>query len=148
MSEEQAQYDSGSGHDRTCRCDACVEYWERQQVEPDRVVEKQEKHCKVVAWNTVSPYDMERDRAFTNQQEQHFEKKFSEWQDEAVNHPRHYTSHPSGVEVIQITEHENFCRGNAIKYILRASKKGSEIEDLQKAAWYINREIERLKNEH
>lgn len=63
-----------------------------------------------------------------------------------VNHPTHYTSHPSGVEVIQITEHMNFCLGNAIKYIMRAEHKGRQIEDLKKAAWYINREIERLQN--
>lgn len=62
-----------------------------------------------------------------------------------VNHPSHYTKHPSGVECIQITEHMNFCRGNAIKYIWRAGEKGSEIEDLKKAAWYIQREIKRLE---
>lgn len=64
-----------------------------------------------------------------------------------VNHPNHYTSHPSGVEVIQITEHMNFCLGNAIKYILRAEHKGNQIQDLKKASWYINREIARLENE-
>lgn len=62
-----------------------------------------------------------------------------------VNHPTHYTSHPSGVEVIQITEHMNFCLGNAIKYILRSDLKGKQIEDLKKAVWYINREIDRLQ---
>ena len=61
-----------------------------------------------------------------------------------VNHPKHYTSHPSGVEVIQITEHMNFCLGNAIKYILRSELKGKQIEDLKKAIWYIEREIQRL----
>lgn len=60
-----------------------------------------------------------------------------------VNHPTHYTSHPSGVETIQITEHMNFNMGNAIKYIMRADHKGKALEDLKKAAWYINREIER-----
>ena len=64
-----------------------------------------------------------------------------------VNHPPHYTSHPSGIEVIQITEHMNFCLGNAIKYILRADHKGNQIQDLKKAVWYINREITRLENE-
>jgi hypothetical protein len=64
-----------------------------------------------------------------------------------VNHPSHYTSHPSGVEVIQITEHMNFCLGNAIKYILRADHKGNQIQDLKKAVWYINREIERLQQD-
>lgn len=63
-----------------------------------------------------------------------------------VNHPPHYTSHPSGVEVIEITEHMNFCMGNAVKYILRADHKGNPIEDLRKAAWYIEREVmKRLK---
>jgi hypothetical protein len=60
-----------------------------------------------------------------------------------VNHPKHYTQHPSGVEVIQITEHMNFCLGNAIKYIMRADYKNNPIEDLRKAEWYIKREIER-----
>ena len=62
-----------------------------------------------------------------------------------VNHPTHYTSHPSGIEVIQITEHMPFCTGNAIKYILRAPYKGKELQDLEKAIWYLKREIERLK---
>lgn len=60
-----------------------------------------------------------------------------------VNHPKHYTAHPSGVECIQVTEHMNFCLGNAIKYIWRADEKGKDIEDLEKAAWYIKREISR-----
>lgn len=59
-----------------------------------------------------------------------------------VNHPPHYTEHPSGVECIQITEHMNFNIGNAVKYLWRADKKNG-LEDLKKAAWYINREIER-----
>lgn len=61
-----------------------------------------------------------------------------------VNHPKHYTNHPSGVECIDIAEHMNFCRGNAIKYIWRAGEKGDAVEDLKKALWYINREINRL----
>lgn len=62
-----------------------------------------------------------------------------------INHPKHYTSHPSGVEVIQITEHLNFCLGNVIKYILRHTHKNG-LEDLKKAQWYLNREIKRLEN--
>lgn len=60
-----------------------------------------------------------------------------------VNQPPHYTSHPSGVECIQITEHFGFCVGSAIKYLWRAGLKGDAVEDLQKARWYINREIAR-----
>ena len=62
-----------------------------------------------------------------------------------VNHPPHYTKHPSGVECIQITEHLNFCLGSALKYIWRAGIKGDAIEDLEKAAWYLRREIERRR---
>ncbi len=62
-----------------------------------------------------------------------------------VNHPPHYTNHPSGVECIQITEHMNFCLGSALKYLWRAGLKGDAIEDLEKAKWYIEREIERRK---
>jgi hypothetical protein len=62
-----------------------------------------------------------------------------------VNHPKHYTEHPSGVECIQVTEHMNFCLGNAVKYIWRAGlKSDSPIEDLKKARWYLDRELERL----
>lgn len=60
-----------------------------------------------------------------------------------VNYPPHYIAHPSGVECIQITEHYNFNVGNAIKYLWRSDKKNG-LEDLKKAAWYVNREIERL----
>lgn len=71
--------------------------------------------------------------------------------DDAVNHPSHYTSHPSGVECIQITEHMNFCRGNALKYCFRAGLKGgpeNEIEDLKKAVFYLQREIARLEDKN
>lgn len=60
-----------------------------------------------------------------------------------VNRPKHYTSHPSGIECIRVTEHMNFCLGNAVKYIWRADEKDNDLEDLKKAAWYIAREIER-----
>lgn len=58
-----------------------------------------------------------------------------------VNHPKHYTSHPSGVECIQIAEHMGFNLGNALKYIWRADLKDDAIEDLMKARWYLDREL-------
>ena len=64
-----------------------------------------------------------------------------------VNRPPHYRNHPSGVECIQITEHMNFNLGNAVKYIWRADLKADAIEDLQKAVWYVNREIQRKQRE-
>lgn len=65
---------------------------------------------------------------------------------DAVEHPRHYTQHPSGVECITVTEHFNFCIGNAIKYLWRSDLKNG-LEDLKKARWYIDREIARLEKE-
>ena len=64
-----------------------------------------------------------------------------ETQHDPVNHPRHYTTHPSGVECIQITEHMGFNLGNAMKYIWRADEKNNAVEDLRKAVWYVQREI-------
>lgn len=70
-----------------------------------------------------------------------------EAEDDPVDHPQHYRSHPSGVECITVTEHLNFCIGNAVKYLWRAGLKGDAIEDLRKARWYVDREISRLEAE-
>lgn len=69
-------------------------------------------------------------------------------QHDPVSSPSHYTAY-SGLEVIDLTEQMNFNRGNAVKYICRAGLKttANEIEDLEKAAWYIRREIDRLKKD-
>lgn len=83
------------------------------------------------------------------------EDAINEPTEDVVNHPTHYTSDPSGVECIQITRHRNFNVGNAIKYLWRAGlkvmlgedAKKKQIEDLKKAIFYINDEIERLENE-
>jgi hypothetical protein len=72
-----------------------------------------------------------------------------------VNHPKHYTSHPSGIECIEITRHYCFSIGNAIKYLWRAGLKvdagltdrQKEIEDLNKAIWYIKDRIKQLEND-
>lgn len=68
---------------------------------------------------------------------------------DAVNYPSHYTSY-QGLEIIDLTEQLNFNRGNAVKYICRAGlkNKDTEIQDLEKASWYIQREIRRLNNQN
>lgn len=71
-----------------------------------------------------------------------------------VDHPKYYNRHPSGIECIEITQWYNFCIGNSIKYLWRnglkteegMSNKEKQIEDLKKAIWYINKEIERIEN--
>lgn len=64
-----------------------------------------------------------------------------------VNHPAHYTSHPSGVECIEVVEHFPFNIGCAIKYLWRAGLKGDSLEDLHKCLWYVRREIDRRTKE-
>lgn len=64
--------------------------------------------------------------------------------DDPIN-PSHYRKHPSGIECIDITRHMNFNLGNTIKYIWRAGEKNDLIEDLRKAAWYLDDEIRRLE---
>lgn len=67
-----------------------------------------------------------------------------------VDHPKHYTSSPAKcskcgerIECIDVVEHLGFNIGNAAKYLWRADHKGNPLEDLQKAAWYIAREIDK-----
>ena len=59
-----------------------------------------------------------------------------------VSKPKHYNIHPSGVECIEITANMSFCIGNAFKYIWRADIKGNATEDLRKARWYLERELQ------
>jgi len=65
-----------------------------------------------------------------------------------INHPSHYTD--GKIEVIDYIEDKkfNYHLGNAIKYISRAGKKDDYVQDLEKAKWYINREIERYQKEY
>ena len=62
---------------------------------------------------------------------------------EHINHPTHYGGADNPYEAIKVIEAHDlgFHLGNAIKYILRAGKKGDAIEDLRKAQWYLEREI-------
>ena len=64
-----------------------------------------------------------------------------------IEHPKHYMSHPSGIECIQITRHMGFNLGNAIKYIWRSDLKNDALEDLEKAIWYLIDEIQKRKSE-
>ena len=84
-------------------------------------------------WTTTSP---------TSQKWKPDVESFSD----PVNHPSHYTQY-LGMEVIDLTEQMNFNKGNAVKYIARSGFKSNEIEDLEKAAWYIAREISRVKKQ-
>ena len=64
---------------------------------------------------------------------------------EAVNHPDHYNKHASGIECIDVVEHMCFNLGNATKYIWRCDEKIDDVEDLEKAKWYIQRELDKRK---
>lgn len=65
---------------------------------------------------------------------------------DAVVHPPHYGQVPN-IECIDVVQHFNFNRGNAIKYVWRAGAKGNPVEDLLKAIEYCKFEIERIENE-
>ncbi len=70
--------------------------------------------------------------------------------EDIINKPKHYNSHPSGIECIQVTEHYNFNIGNCMKYLWRQGlkKENSNIQDLKKAEWYLKREINKLEKEN
>ena len=93
---------------------------------------------KELSWQEIHDYAI-----FLKNNPDEFFAKIDQQQDN-IN-PLHYTSHPSGVECIQITRHMSFNIGNAVKYLWRFEDKNG-IEDLEKAIWYIKDEIERLKN--
>ena len=68
-----------------------------------------------------------------------------------VNHPQHYADRVPGIECIDVVEHFDFNRGNAIKCIWRAGLKGDtaqEIQDLRKSAWYATRAADKLEKEN
>lgn len=67
---------------------------------------------------------------------------------DAVNHPQHYGGADNTYEAIKVIEAWGlgFCLGNTVKYISRAGKKGSALEDLKKARWYLEREIKKLED--
>ena len=103
------------------------------------------KELRDLVFNTITDAKSTEPLAGTMQEE--YDKQHNN-----VNHPKHYTSHPSGVECIEITRHYTFDIGNAIKYLWRAgikkeqglSDKEKEIEDCKKAIWYINDHIKHL----
>ena len=66
---------------------------------------------------------------------------------ELVDHPQHYGGKDNPYEAIKVIEAWNlgFCLGNTLKYISRAGKKDATIQELEKARWYLDREIEKLK---
>jgi hypothetical protein len=68
-------------------------------------------------------------------------------QPDPINHPPHYTATP--IEPIQVIEawELGFCLGNCVKYIARTGRKGPALEDLQKARWYLDRQITRLQEQ-
>ena len=72
-------------------------------------------------------------------------KEFEEYKNNLINHPAHYNQ--NGIEVIDIIEayNLNFNLGNVIKYILRSDLKGNKSQDLEKAIWYLQREVEKWK---
>lgn len=76
-----------------------------------------------------------------------FDAPWERTMDDPINNPTHYTSHPSGIECIEITEHFNFNIGNVIKYVWRAGLKTEDpLTDLNKARFYIEREITRIES--
>lgn len=96
-------------------------------------------HCLYEAWHDASELRSAIERQFLQAAREQAGGELRS--DDPVNHPHHYTSHPSGVECIEITKHMSFCLGNALKYIWRCDLKRDVIEDLRKAVWYLEQEI-------
>lgn len=111
-----------------------------------------DKNCKLYEWDLMDVYGHRvgytKDGRWLHTGDQSLNDLVAEYEAndprkdaDPVNNPYHYSGHPSGVECIQITEHMSFCRGNAMKYLWRAGDKDNEVQDLEKAIWYLQREI-------
>lgn len=99
-------------------------------------------------------YDIENDAIVIKERVDRF-KPTSPWQERTpssdnVSHPPHYVNGwTNGAEVIDLTEHLSFCAGNVVKYVCRAGRKDpvKHVEDLEKARWYLDREIARIERQ-
>lgn len=102
------------------------------------------EYCRVCG-TSLTNYEVDSGRCSSCETALERLKQFAHKED-VVNHPKHYTKHPSGIECIEITQHMDFLLGNAMKYIWRAGLKGEVLEDLNKAKWYIERKIKLLED--
>jgi hypothetical protein len=101
-------------------------------------------HCfQFDRWVPRNMYIREAAKPLSEAVKEWVDSDHSEWATDNIHKPKHYTEHPSGIECIQVTEHMGFNLGNAIKYIWRCDLKQDAIEDLKKAKWYIDREIDK-----
>jgi hypothetical protein len=135
-------------------CENCMEYWNFPHGPSCFNCSRLSNHClEIQSIQHAGWYE----NRYVSQKEadEHqvaHDKKCEAWeasqQPDMVNHPPHYTNHPSGIECIQITEHMGFLLGNAIKYIWRADLKMDTIEDLKKAVFYIEREIAKREKDN
>ena len=113
------------------------------------------KLCKYVAVLNIIPNKRKIQQYTGTMEYNEIQEDMANKTNDMVNHPKHYTSHPSGIECIEITRYYCFAIGSAIKYLWRAGlkqeqgmdDKEKEIQDLEKAIWYINDRIKQLKGE-
>ena len=117
---------------------------QEEQIIEDNIENNYEKVKKAIECldnSTDGQFSKEVIGALETTYEPHPDEQF-----DPVNKPRHYNSHPSGIECIQIARHHSFAIGSAIKYLWRQGLKDGEsnIKDLKKAIWYIIDEIQRL----
>ena len=97
-------------------------------------------------------YD-KRQQAYFKLREMEYNDAIAKWDvdgeaEDMVGAPPHYRSHPSGIECIEVTRHMGFNLGNAIKYIWRADLKHDAIEDLKKAIWYLEDELNKREDKN
>jgi len=101
----------------------------------------------VFYWNTEWEAAKALDDAIYKEELEKLSKDLAAPIDDPVHHPAHYTSHPCGLEIIDITKHHGFLTGNILKYVFRHKLKGQPIQDLKKARWYIDKAISELEKE-
>lgn len=122
------------------------EYWVYPEEEIERIVNTPDS--RLVVYPVGQPYVIYDKSKYKYELEDNSIKIVEN--SDNVSHPLHYANGWSnGAEVIDLTEHLSFCAGNVVKYVCRAGRKDPDkhVEDLEKARWYLDREIERVQGD-
>lgn len=135
------------------KLDIDEQVWDWSENVLEKIEENDNMNTKIEEENKVNELDL-KDSEIPKEVEENIEAEEvghgEEIVNDSVNHPSHYTD--GKIEVMDFIEDKqlNFARGNVIKYVSRAGKKdpNKELEDLNKAMWYLKREIERLEKEN
>ena len=113
-------------------------YYRLKGLVMEEAMDKALEHCNMPLPKMYSLYELKEKQLELGKYSGFKQKDLNE-----VEHPKHYNSHPSGVECITVAQHYGFNLGNVFKYLWRCEEKGNALQDLKKAQFYLSQEIKK-----